>query len=267
MMHTQLVGILNLTPDSFSDGGRFDAGVEAVQAAAEAMAAQAHVIDVGAESTRPGAVPLDAAEEWARLAPFFRHVLPGLHERGVIVSVDTRHAETARRALDHGAGWINDVGGFADDAMIAAVREAECRLVVMHSLTVPTDPRVTLPEGADAAQTLIAFARERAGRLADAGIARGRLIFDPGIGFGKTAAQSWDILRRVRELRAAGMPLLVGHSRKSFLARFTDVPPAERGDATLCVSAFLMQAGVEYLRVHDVYRHAQLAHILGALHG
>jgi dihydropteroate synthase len=256
-MVTKLVGIVNLTPDSFSDGGNC-ADVAAMIVLAGAMAAAgAEVIDVGAESTRPGAVPLDPEEEWQRLLPFMEQVLPGLKGR-CRISIDTRHAETARRALERGADWINDVGGFADAAMVEAVAPSGCALVVMHSLSIPADPKVTLPDDADPVAALLAFGYERVAALEAAGINRSRLIFDPGIGFGKTAAQSLEILRRAAELRVLGVPLLVGHSRKSFLKAFADGPPPMRDAATLAFSAYLMDRGVGYLRVHDVSGHAAL---------
>lgn len=255
---TKLVGILNLTPDSFSDGGQYaDAG--AIRAAALRMAeAGAAVIDVGAESTRPGATPLSPEQEWARLEPFFVEALPALRKHPVEISIDTRHPETATRALSHGVDWINDVSGNAHPDMADAVRRASCRLVLMHSLGVPADPAVTLPEEADPVHTLLQWAEREIQVLAARGIGRERIIFDPGIGFGKTMEQSWEIVRRMEEFRPLGLPLLAGHSRKSFLRRVSDNPAEGRDDATLAVSAYLAARGVDYLRVHAVARHAEM---------
>ena len=259
-MNMRLVGILNLTPDSFSDGGAHGdtaAAIAALEAMTEAGAA---AVDVGAESTRPGASPVSPAEEWMRLEPFFLNVWPRFRGTGLRLSVDTRHPATAARALDCGADWLNDVSGFACDGMAEAVAKSDATLVVMHSLTVPADPAVTLPQGEDVIGVLLRFARARLHTLAGYGIDPSRVIFDPGIGFGKTAAQSLEIIRRMAELKPLGVKLLVGHSRKSFLRQFGD-----REAATLTVSYFLAQAGIDYLRVHDVPAHAAMLRAQDAL--
>ena len=247
MAKTQLVGIVNLTPDSFSDGGETLSAKEAVFAIEDAIQNGAHVVDLGAESTRPGATPVDPEEEWRRLAPVL--ILKGRYGNKVRFSVDTRHAEVAYRALDLGADWINDVSGFSDPEMLEVVCNTDCKLVVMHSLTVPADKNITLPSTTDPVQEVQRFAQARLKQMQDAGIDRSRMIFDPGIGFGKTAEQSRALIERIGELRLIGVPLLVGHSRKSFLGE------GDRDAATLAVSKKLVAAGVDYLRVHDVAAH------------
>lgn len=249
MANTQLVGILNLTPDSFSDGGESFSPIDAVKTVCRHMEAGAEVLDIGAESTRPGATPIDSEEEWARLAPMLT-VLPLGGD--VQFSVDTRHPETAERALDLGVDWINDVSGFSNPDMLAVVRDADCQLVVMHSLSVPADKNIVLPESVDPVQEVLHFARSRLKRLQNAGIDRDRIIFDPGIGFGKTVKQSRALIDRISEFHVLGVPLLVGHSRKSFLGE------GDRDAATLAVSRQLIAAGVDYLRVHDVASHRAL---------
>lgn len=277
-MNTKLVGILNLTPDSFSDGGQVSDPAHAIERLIEAGA---DVIDIGAESTRPGATPLAPAEEWQRLEPVLKEVLP--HFPHTLFSLDTRHAETAAKALLFPIQWINDVSGFADPAMVDAVRSSTCKLVVMHSLTVPADPCTHLNAEADPVAEVLQFAQERSARLQQAGIPRERLIFDPGIGFGKTPLQSVEIVRCLDELKACGMPLLIGHSRKSFLTQFSSPPPARvrtgvrvplstytaddsRDMLTLGVSAYLYGKGVDYLRIHAVQPHAELRRLWKALH-
>ncbi len=251
---TKLAGILNLTPDSFSDGGLYSDAASMRAACMRMYVAGASLIDVGAESTRPGAVPVSAAEEWERLRPFAEEVLPACLAKGIIISADTRHAENAARMLQRGAAWINDVSGFADPAMLEAVRSSHCTLVLMHSLTVPADRGVTLPKDADPVKEILSWARAAIRRLAAAGIAEERLVLDPGLGFGKTHEQSLALVRRVHELRAPGLPLYIGHSRKGFLAQVS----GDRDAATLAVSTHLIGAGVEYLRVHDVENHVAL---------
>jgi len=257
MSDTQLVGIVNVTPDSFSDGGaHFDAPA-AIQAIERLIADGADVIDIGAESTRPGATPISPEEEWQRLAP----VLAALRQfSDMRFSLDTRHADTARRALEAGVHWINDVTGFSHAVMVDAVRSSDCRLVIMHSLCIPADKAIVMPESADIVTELLAFAHKRIDTLYGYGIKKGRIVFDPGIGFGKTAAQSLDILRRIGEFSVLGVPLVIGHSRKSFLSSFGD-----RDAATLAVSQSLAQRGVDFLRVHDVARHRQMLNLVKAL--
>lgn len=248
-MPPKLMGIVNVTPDSFSDGGKTLDPQSALRAIAQRFDEGADAVDIGAESTRPGATPLSAEQEWQRLKP----VLDGINTirgRGII-SLDTYHPQTAAKALSYDVDIINDVSGFSSAEMIKALVSCDCRIVVMHSLGVPADKSVTLPDSCDVIGELVRWARARIERLQDAGIALSRIVFDPGIGFGKTAAQSTYIVRNVSVLKTIGVPILVGHSRKSFLSGDRDV-------ATLAASAALAEAGVDWLRVHDVAAHRRL---------
>lgn len=251
---TRLAGILNLTPDSFSDGGLHTDTKSALSAIEKMQADGADLIDVGAESTRPGANSLSPEAEWERLKP----VLSAL--RGEIAfSIDTRHAATAMRSLEMGASWINDVGGFQEAAMIRVAAESDCRLVVVHSLSIPADRSIVLPAECDPVTEVLVFGRQRLQALQSAGIGLERIIFDPGIGFGKTSGQSLALLRGVERLRELRVPLLIGHSRKSFLG------DGNRDEATLCVSQQLAADGIEWLRVHDVARHRRMLNLTEAL--
>ena len=255
----ELVAILNVTPDSFSDGGAFFSPDAAISAIADIAGRGADIIDIGAESTRPGAMPITPQEEWERLGPVIS-ALP--HFPNVKFSVDTRHAETAAQALKSGVQLINDVSGFANAAMIAAVKDSDCRIVVMHSLSIPADKNRVLPESVDVVAELLAWAKSRLVNLEKAGIARSRMIFDPGIGFGKTGAQSLAIIRNIAKFDALGVPIMVGHSRKSFLANF-----GNRDKATLIISQYLAEQGLDFLRVHDVAAHRQMLNVMKAIHG
>lgn len=249
-IRTRIMGIVNLTPDSFSDGGKY-IGPDAAIAHMETLVEQgADILDIGAESTRPGARSLSFEEEWERLEP----VLSIAKSRfpHTIISVDTRNASTAAHAIDVGVDWINDVAGGQDPQMLAVIRAASCKYVVMHSLSVPADPSKVLPEGVDAVMTVRSWAERSLQNLYDAGIDATRVIFDPGIGFGKTAEQSWSLLRAVSDLVDLPSPLLVGHSRKSFFKSVAEQDAAERDMETHMVSAWLARHGVSYLRVHDV---------------
>jgi len=251
---TKIAGILNFTPDSFSDGGKFASVPTALARIEEMVEEGADIIDIGAESTRPGAAALSASEEWERLEPLMQE----LTMSGAIYSIDTRHAENAARALDLGFYWINDVSGFKDQKMIEVVKPYDCKLVMMHSLTVPADKNVTIPEDADVIETLLDWCKSHLSRLERAGIRKHRLIMDPGIGFGKTLKQSGQIIERVTELKACGLPMLIGHSRKSFLGE------GDKDAKTLAVSRHMIGKDVEYLRVHDVAGHVALR---GQLYG
>ena len=249
MSNTQIVGILNITPDSFSDGGTFFTK-EAAKARITALIDEgAGVIDIGAESTRPGATPLTAEQEWQRLEP----IIQSLSFPAVQFSIDTRHAQTAARLMPYAIDWINDVSGFSPP-MIDAVKNSRCKLVVMHSLTVPADKNIVIPESQDVMETVLSFAQDKIASLVKAGINADRIIFDPGIGFGKTAAQSMTIIREIARFKPLGVPILIGHSRKSFLA----TTGQDRDAATLAMSKFLIEQGVDYIRVHDVAAHRKL---------
>jgi dihydropteroate synthase len=253
MPKTKLVGIANLTPDSFSDDGQYNSTQAALAHIMQLVEDEADSVDIGAESTRPGAVPLTHEEEWQRLEPVLNQ-LP----TPVVFSVDTRHPQTAAKALALGAGWINDVSGFANPAMVEAVKHSDCKLVVMHSLSIPADKNIVLSDSVDIIQELLSFIHTRVGYLENRGIAKERILFDPGIGFGKTPVQSAYILEHIAAFKPLGVPLYIGHSRKSFLGLPKDATNAMRDEATLAVSKKLIEYGVDYLRVHNVKAHRAL---------
>lgn len=252
---TEIVGVLNLTPDSFSDGGRHLDPGKAVEHAVAMTEAGASVIDLGAESTRPGSTPVEPAEEWRRLAPVLRRLAS--MSIGAALSVDTRHGDTALRALASGAHWINDVTGGNDPRLLATVAASGATLVAMHSLTVPPTPDRVLPTDHDPVDWLLAWGRERLHALSAAGIPPGRVVLDPGIGFGKTPDQNHAILRRAGSLGQLGVRILVGHSRKSFLRTWfaPDHPAAHQGAArdfeSALLAGHLARLGIDYVRVHD----------------
>ncbi len=260
----KLVAVLNVTPDSFSDGGVNDTVERALSHASTLIDDGADVIDVGAESTRPGATPLTSEQEWERLSELWP-VLYGLcQENGVLLSLDSYHPETVANALAIGCDWVNDVKGFDNHAMLEAVQDHECRLVMMHSLTVPADKAVTLDTDCDVIDALQHWADQRFELLKKHHISPKRCIVDPGIGFGKTARQSLEIVMRVNEWKRRGAECLVGHSRKSFLSLFdASLEPHEHDPLTLAFSSMLAHHDVQYLRVHDVAAHRQLFDELG----
>ncbi|SDX81255.1 dihydropteroate synthase [Halopenitus persicus] len=255
---TAVMGILNVTPDSFHDGGDHHAVEAAAERGRELVAAGADVLDVGGESTRPGADPVPAAVERERVVP----VIERLAELDVAISVDTRKPSVARAALGAGADVVNDVTGLADARMRAVVADAGCPVVVMHSLSAPVDPAERYPYD-DVVDDVFDALRERLLLAERAGIDREDVIVDPGLGFGKRPAESFELLDRIGEFRALGTPVLVGHSHKSM---FDAVEPetgpvaadaADRNDsdrlaATIAATALAAERGVDLVRVHDV---------------
>ena len=250
------MGILNVTPDSFSGDGQL--GSAAVDAAERLVDEGADMLDIGAESTRPNGLALDSDAEWERLNPVLT-VLAGRPWRGrVRLSIDTRHARTAARALALGVDVINDVTGLADAAMLDVLCGQTCDVVAMHALSVPVDPAQTLPADCDVLQEILHWKTAVAAAAVAAGLDPARLVYDPGIGFGKTAGQSLTLMHGAAVLVGSGGRWLFGHSRKSFLKLFTQAEAAQRDDLTLAFSAQLADAGVHIVRVHAVGRHVRL---------
>jgi dihydropteroate synthase len=254
-----IMGILNITPDSFSDGGQFVDPATAIGHAGEMAHAGADILDIGAESTRPygGQKPVTADDERARLAP----VLPAAVALGLPVSIDTIKADIAAWALDRGASIVNDVWGLqGDPAMAPLVAARGVPVIVMHNR-----------EGADAdidivADVLAFFSRSLA--IAErAGIARERIVLDPGIGFGKTPAQSIVCLARLAEFKRFGLPLLVGASRKRFINSVSPSAPHERIGGSLAAHLDAVAKGAAILRVHDVAETVQALRVSAAIEG
>jgi len=245
-------GIVNLTRDSFSDGGRYFDPAAAVAHALKLQAEGADVIDLGAESTHPDAEDVSAEEEICRLRP----VVVALVERGLAISIDTRKPAVMAALAPLGARWWNDVhGGRADKTLeVAAALPESVRFVLMFARS--KDGRAGRPEdaGPELLQEIRDFAAERVAAFARHGIARERLVLDPGMGFflGRTAAPSVLVLRQLTMLRSCGLPLLVSVSRKSFLGELTGLPVAARGPATLAAELWAARHGVDYIRTHDV---------------
>lgn len=245
------MGILNVTPDSFSDGGRFDNPDAALDGALEMMDAGADLIDLGGESTRPGAEPVSLALELERVLP----VLERLQARGIgPISIDTSKAEVARRAIEAGAAMVNDVSGLTfDPAMAQTVAAGGVPVVLMHTRARPKlmqDGPMVYEGGVVAA---VKSAIEAAiARAEAAGIPSASIVVDPGIGFGKSVDQNVELIARLAEIKALGRPVLIGPSRKSFLGKLTGRDVEHRLFATAATVALGIAAGADFVRVHDV---------------
>jgi dihydropteroate synthase len=253
----RLMGVVNVTPDSFSDGGLFLDPAAAVAHGLELLGEGAEILDVGGESTRPGAEPVGAMEELRRVLP----VVEGLAGSGAQISIDTSKASVARRALEAGATLVNDVTALRGDPEMAAVvaqSGAECCL--MHMLGEPRTMQrgggaggAGGPQYKDVVAEVKAFLEERLELAVKEGIAEERVLLDPGIGFGKTLEHNLQLLRRLHELAALGRPLVVGTSRKSFLGRIlAGAAPRERLPGTIATCVLAYERGARVLRVHDV---------------
>jgi dihydropteroate synthase len=243
-----VMGVVNVTPDSFSDGGEYLDPARAIAHAAQLVREGADVLDVGGESTRPGADAVDADEETCRVVP----VLDGLVGVGVPVSIDTSKAAVAAAALDAGAAWVNDVTALRGDPDLAALcAERRCEVVLMHMLgdprTMQDDPRYD-----DVVDDVRAFLAERVEAAVAAGIAEERIWIDPGIGFGKTLEHNLALLRRLGELRELGRPILLGASRKTFIGKITGREVGERVGGTIAANVLAVANGAGGVRVHDV---------------
>jgi dihydropteroate synthase len=243
---TAVMGILNVTPDSFHDGGEFFDPADAVSRAERMAAAGADVIDVGGESTRPGADPVNVEEELDRVLP----VVEAIAETDALVSIDTRKAAVGRAALDAGADVLNDVTGLGDPEMRFLAAEREAPIVVMHSIDAPVVPGKSVAYD-DVVADVIDELRERVLLATKAGVPRERIIVDPGLGFGKSAAENFALLDRLDELRALGCPVLVGHSHKSMFD-LVGRGPDDRRAATVAATALAADRGADVVRVHDV---------------
>ncbi|WP_049971529.1 dihydropteroate synthase [Haladaptatus cibarius] len=243
---TAVMGILNVTPDSFHDGGQYEAHEDAIERAKEMVESGADIIDVGGESTRPGADEISNEEEIERIAP----VIEEISDLDAMISVDTRKAEVARAALDAGADIVNDVSGLADPEMRFVAAEYDAPLVVIHSLDAPVVPEHVV-EYDDVVEDVIAELEERVLLAEKAGLDRNKIIVDPGLGFGKRAAENFELLGRTGEFHGLDCPVLIGHSHKSMFGHIGS-EAGERGPATVAGTTIAAERGADIVRVHDV---------------
>jgi len=260
---TYLMGVLNITPDSFSDGGDYNDLEAAFQRASALVEAGADILDVGGQSTRPGAKQISPEAELERVIPVIKRIRKHLN---VPISVDTTRAEIAQQAVQAGADWVNDIsGGTFDAAMLTTVAELEVPIILMHIRGTP-ETMQQLTDYEDLVGDIIAVLRERIAAAEKAGIARSRLLIDPGIGFGKTAEQNLELLRQLDQFQTLGVPILVGTSRKSFIGKILKQDdPKQRvwGTASTCCAAIAQ--GADLLRVHDLPEMGEVSRVADAI--
>jgi dihydropteroate synthase len=252
---TKIVGILNVTPDSFSDGGKFSSLESALAHAQEMILEGAGVIDIGAESTRPQATPIGAEEEWSRLEKILPAVVALAKPQGIQTSIDSYHFETIQKAQEIGVEIINDVSGLIDKKIVEFVAAKNISVILMHN-PIHANPDLIVNQHLNITQEILAWASIKISALEKKNVRKSQLIFDPGIGFAKNAEQSIRILKNIDAYRILGLPLYIGHSKKSFLNALNI--PGDRAEKTLEISKFLVEKNVEFLRVHDVKAHRDL---------
>jgi dihydropteroate synthase len=257
---SKIVGILNLTPDSFSDGGKYFDEKKALFYLEEMLISGADIIDIGAESTRPSAQILNAQEEIARL----ENILPKLifaiknfnkiHHKNIQASIDSYHLETIIFAHKIGVEIINDVSGLIDEKIIDYIAQNNLTAILMHNLAIHSNPELIVNRDLNVVDEIISWAHHKINYLTTRKIQKSQLIFDPGIGFAKNSTQSIRILKNINAFRVLNLPIYVGHSKKSFLdaLNIPSQPHLDRTAKTLILSQYLAQKNVEYLRVHDV---------------
>ncbi|MHB1458917.1 MAG: dihydropteroate synthase [Armatimonadota bacterium] len=259
---TLVMGILNLTPDSFSDGGLYTDANAAIEHAIQMADEGADIIDVGGESTRPGASPVSDDEEISRVLPIIEKLAPRL---SIPISIDTCKAEVARQACNNGAEIINDITGFASEEMRALATEKQCPVVVMH---IKGEPRTMQqnPEYDDVVSEVMAYLRDRVESLVEAGLPEEFIIIDPGIGFGKTSDHNIEIIRKLGDFKSLGRPILLGTSRKAFIGKATGVTDAsDRLEGTAATVALGINNGANIVRVHDVKQMSRICMMTDAV--
>ncbi|MEK7450202.1 MAG: dihydropteroate synthase [Planctomycetota bacterium] len=260
---TYLMGILNVTPDSFSDGGQFNIREKAVSRALEMLQQGADIIDIGGESTRPGAEPVPLEVELERTVPVIQSIIR--ESPSALISIDTYKAKVAEAALEAGAGLVNDISGLGFDADLPGViARTGVPVVIMHIKGTPRNMQAN-PYYDDLISEIIQYFHERINLADSAGISAKQIIIDPGLGFAKTLTHNYEILNRLKEIQSLGYPVMLGPSRKSFIGKLLDRPTGERLLGTAAVVAAAVLQDVPFVRVHDVREIKQVITVCEAI--
>ena len=267
-MKTKIVGILNITPDSFSDGGRFNSLESASNQLIKVLNEGAKMIDIGAESTRPNAIKINSQEEWSRLELILPHLIKIVRnfnqnknfdeQEKVLISLDSYHFDNLYLAYQLGVDVINDVSGLEDKRTVDFIASKQIKTILMHNQEIKFNDEILINRHLILTNKILNWASDKILQLENLGLKRDKIIFDPGIGFNKNAFASIKILKEIDRFRVLNVPLYVGHSRKSFLEQINlkdkNNIALDRDQKTILVSQFLAKKNIEYLRVHDVYK-------------
>jgi dihydropteroate synthase len=261
-IRTHIMGVLNVTPDSFSDGGLYLDTDKAVERALEIEEEGADIIDIGGESTRPGALPISPEEELSRVIPVIERLSSRLK---IPISIDTYKAQVAREAIEAGASIINDISGLRFDPEMASVAaQYDVPLIIMHIKGTPRDMQIN-PVYQDIIGEIFEFLHDGISIALKAGVYEDKIIIDPGIGFGKTFEHNLEIINRLDEFRSLGRPILFGPSRKSFIGKILDLPADDRLEGTAAAVAIGIIKGADIVRVHDVRSMVRVARVADAI--
>lgn len=255
VLSPQLVGVVNVTHDSFSDGGNFSQTDKAIQQVLKLAADGASIIEIGAQSTRPGAVIAGPDQEYNKLKPVLDNIIQFMHDRTLTISVDTFWPTVISKLLkNYPVAWVNDVKGELDDETLKLIAAENCKLCLMHSLTIPPTKEIIIPIEKRPMDVIVEWGKAYVDRLLALGFSLDQIILDPGIGFGKSTYQNIEILQKIDELQKLGVKIMIGHSRKSYLGAFSGRTAVHRDIETIAVSCFLAEK-VDFLRVHNVEDH------------
>lgn len=250
--NTQYFGIINITPDSFSDGGVNLNAPDAIKSIIHFAENGVNIIDIGAKSTRPNAQNISDEQQWARLKQILEKISDIKHKYNLKISLDCYDKSVIKKALDYNIDIINDVSGLSNESIIPLIKKNNLEYVLMHSLSVPADKNIVIPEENNAVQQLLNFAANKIKILTENGVAKEKIIFDIGIGFGKTPKQNISLIQNISAFDILGCKIMVGHSRKSFLNNYLgDINLREKDIATKVISMLLI-GKVDYLRVHNI---------------
>ncbi len=260
---TYVMGILNITPDSFSDGGKFFERTSAIRRALQMAEEGADIIDIGGESTRPGSEPIPIEEELKRTIPLIEFLVKKIN---IPISIDTYKSEVAKKALDAGASMVNDISGLRFDSLMkSVVAQYKVPVVIMHIKGKPKDMQQN-PVYEDLISEILTYLKESIDMAITAGISQDKIIIDPGIGFGKTFEHNLEIIHNLQKFAVLGKPILIGPSRKAFIGKILgDIPPGERLEGTAATVAISIMNGANIIRVHDVREMARVAKVAYAI--
>jgi dihydropteroate synthase len=258
---TYIMGILNVTPDSFSDGGQFFSTKKAVEHAKHLINSGADIIDIGGESTRPFSKEVNPDEELKRIIPVIKAIRE--FDTNIPLSIDTRHSNVAIEAMHSGADIINDVSGFDhDENMINVAFEHQCPVIIMHSLSNPETMQINPVYQENVVDAVYKKLCDKIALAMEKGVKKENIIIDPGIGFGKTLEHNYELIKRISELKSAGCALMAGISRKSVISKIIETAPEDREEANIALNSFLASNGVNILRVHDTAKHVKAFKVL-----
>ena len=259
----KIVGILNLTPDSFFDGGKHNTCELALQQVAKMLQAGACIIDIGAESTKPNSQPLTLQQEQERLLKILPSIIAYIktfnkeNQKNIKISLDSYHFHTIKMGLEMGIDIINDVSGLVDEKIVDLAMQYQCQVILMHNLAIHSNPNLIINTNLNINSEIFNWAKQKIAKLLAKGIKKTNIIFDPGLGFSKNAAQCIKILKEIVIYHNLGVEILVGHSQKSFLDAI-EIENLSRSQKTLLISQYLAKKQMQYLRVHNVYENYQV---------